>query len=182
MKYNILYVDPPWPNKGSEKGMGKAESHYNLMQINEILNLPIRKICDDNCALFLWSPMIFLPLAFDVIKTWGFKYRTCAFTWVKLNPKLKTPCIGLGNYTRSNAELCLLGIKGKLRRESKKVSQIVMANRGFHSRKPSEVRDRIVELFGDIPRAELFARTAHQGWDSWGNELSPEDYTPIFAQ
>lgn len=181
MKYNIIYADPPWPNSGGSQGKGKAKSHYNLMSTSDILNLPVKKISADNCALFLWAPMVFLPLAFDVIEKWGFSYRTCAFTWIKLNPKAKTPCMGLGSYTRSNAELCLLGIKGKLERRSKSVQQVVMADRGRHSSKPPEVRDRIVQLFGDIPRAELFARSVTLGWDCWGNELLPSEVTSVFA-
>ncbi len=76
----------------------------------------------------------------------------------------------MGNWTRANAEICVLGLKGQLRRKSNKVSQIVLSNLREHSRKPDEIRDKIVELMGDLPRIELFARQSMPGWDCWGNE------------
>jgi site-specific DNA-methyltransferase (adenine-specific) len=109
--------------------------------------------------------------AFDVIEAWGFKYTTCAFTWVKLNPSGEGIYSGLGHWTNGNAELCLFAKKGSPKRQAKNVKQIVMSPRSRHSAKPPEVRDRIVSLIGDLPRIELFARTKCKGWDCWGNEV-----------
>jgi N6-adenosine-specific RNA methylase IME4 len=92
-----------------------------------------------------------------------------------MNRKKNTPFVGMGYYTRANNEICLLGTRGKpLARKSKAVQQIVISQIREHSRKPDEVRERIVELFGDLPRIELFARQAADGWDCWGNE-APEN-------
>jgi site-specific DNA-methyltransferase (adenine-specific) len=111
-----------------------------------------------------------LPEAIKVIQSWGFKYKTVAFTWVKEN-KHKGYFTGLGYWTRSNPEMCLLATKGKPKRISKSVRQLVMDKRREHSRKPDRIRNDIVELCGDQPRIELFARQKAKGWDSWGNEI-----------
>lgn len=109
------------------------------------------------------------------MEAWGFTYKTAAFVWVKKNAKSGTNFWGMGQYTRANAEVCLLGIskgfKASERVKSHKVHQIVEAPVTIHSRKPPEVRDRIVELLGDVPRIELFARERAEGWDAWGNEV-----------
>jgi N6-adenosine-specific RNA methylase IME4 len=115
-----------------------------------------------------------LPLGVQVISAWGFKYATCAFTWAKTNKVSGTWFMGCGNYTRANAEVCLLGTRGHCQnmRVSRSVPQLVVSAVGRHSEKPPEVRDRIVSLFGDVPRIELFARQKTPGWDAWGNEVT----------
>lgn len=105
-------------------------------------------------------------------QAWGYTYKTVAFTWVKQNKKTDGIFTGMGYYTRANAEYCLLGTRGKvLPRKSRSVSSVVISHLQEHSRKPDEVRERIVELFGDVPRIELFARQQVEGWDCWGNEV-----------
>jgi N6-adenosine-specific RNA methylase IME4 len=171
-KYNIIYADPAWYFKSySSKGEGRnATQHYNCMSIDNICNLPVSSICDNDCILFIWVIDPMLPEALEVIKSWGFKYKTVAFTWVKEN-KLKGYFTGLGYWTRANPEMCLLATKGKPKRISKSVRQLVMSKRREHSRKPDRIRNDIVNLCGDLPRIELFARQKADGWDSWGNEL-----------
>ena len=105
------------------------------------------------------------------MKEWGFKYKTCGFTWVKRNKVADTWFFGLGSWTRANAEICLLGTRGRIPRVSNKVSQVVDTHIEEHSKKPAIVRDRIVELVGALPRIELFARQTVDGWDCWGNEV-----------
>lgn len=105
------------------------------------------------------------------IRKWGFTYKTCAFTWVKQNRKSDGLFWGLGFWTRANAELCLLATRGRPKRVNKGVHSVVLSHVREHSRKPDEVRDRIVELMGDIPRIELFARQQVDGWDCWGDEV-----------
>ena len=109
--------------------------------------------------------------ALDVIEAWGFTYKTVAFCWVKQNRRGEGLFMGLGNWTRSNAEVCLLAIKGKPKRINATVRSIVVAPVENHSKKPEEIRTRIVELMGDLPRIELFARQTAPGWDAWGNEI-----------
>lgn len=142
------------------------------MNINDICQLPVEKITDENCILFLWVTFPCLLEGLKTMKAWGFQYKTCGFTWVKRNRKSDNWFFGLGYWTRANAELCLIGTKGKIKRISKSVSQIIDTHIEEHSKKPEVVRDRIVELVGDLPRIELFARQKVEGWDSWGNELN----------
>ncbi len=86
-KYNIIYADPPWKYKVySKKGLGRsAESHYPTMDLEAIKALPIDNLADKDCALFLWVTFPCLQEAFEVIKSWGFTYKTVAFVWIKLN-------------------------------------------------------------------------------------------------
>ena len=174
-KYNIIYADPPWQFKvwSRDTGLGRsADLHYKTMGKKEIQNLPIRNLCEKNCVLFLWVTYPCLKEGLELIEKWGFEYKTCAFSWIKLNKKKNSPFVGMGYYTRANNEICLLATKGKpLKRQSKSVKQIVLSKIEEHSKKPNEVRERIVELFGDIPRIELFARQYADGWDCWGNEV-----------
>ena len=174
-KYNIIYADPPWQYKvwSRDTGLGRsADAHYDTMKKEDIQQLPIQNICDKNCVLFLWVTYPCLLEGLELIEKWGFKYKTCAFSWIKLNKKSGTPFVGMGYYTRANNEICLLATRGKpLPRCSKSVQQVVLSKIREHSRKPDEIRDRIVELFGDIPRIELFARQHAEGWDCWGNEV-----------
>lgn len=183
-KYQIIYADPPWQYKvWSKKGNGRsAESHYKTMNIEDIMNLKdfINNISDENCILFIWITYPCLKEALKVIEAWGFKYKTCGFTWVKRNKKANSWFWGMGYWTRANSELCLIATKGKIKRISRKVHQIIDTPIEEHSKKPGIVRDKIVELVGDIPRIELFAREKVKGWDSWGNEIESdinmEDY------
>ncbi len=141
------------------------------MHVQEIMDLPVSGIASDNAALFLWATFPRLREALAVMDAWGFRYRTVGFTWVKLNGRQKTPFFGTGYYTKSNAEICLLGVRGQLKPVCNGMSSIVLAPRRRHSEKPSEVRDRIVSLFGDRSRIELFAREHTPGWEVWGAEV-----------
>ncbi len=173
-KYSIIYADPPWSFKTySDKGKERsAERHYPTMQKEDIQKLPVESIAAKDSVLFLWVTAPCLIEGIELITAWGFTYKTVAFTWVKQNKKSDGIFIGMGYYTRANAEYCLLAIRGKvLERKSHSVSSVVISHIERHSKKPNEVRDRIVELFGDIPRIELFAREQSNGWDCWGNEV-----------
>lgn len=173
-KYSVIYADPPWQYKvWSEKGKGRsAESHYPTMQKKDIQNIPVERITSRDAVLFLWVTAPCLIEGIELIKAWGFTYKTVAFTWVKRNKKSDGIFTGMGYYTRANAEYCLLATRGKvLERKSHSVSSVVLSHIERHSKKPDEVRDRIVKLFGDLPRIELFAREQANGWDCWGNEV-----------
>ena len=141
------------------------------MTMEEIKALPIKDLADKNCVLFLWVTFPYLEEQIKLFKHWGFEYKTLGFSWLKQNQKDKKLFFGVGYYAKSNCEVCLMGIKGKMKPISNKVSSAILAPRREHSRKPDEVRERIVELFGDLPRIELFARQKVNGWDSWGNEV-----------
>lgn len=181
-KYNIIYADPPWAYKvWSKKGKGRsAESHYNTMTKEDIQNLNVQSITEKDAVLFLWVTYPCLEEGLELIKKWGFTYKTCAFSWVKTNKKNSNPFTGMGYYTRANNEICLLATKGKvLPRKSKSVKQVILSPIREHSRKPDEIRNRIVELFGDLPRVELFCRHPADGWDSIGNEVDGSDIRDV---
>lgn len=163
---------PPWTYRDTASaGNRGAGFKYSLMTQNEIANLSVQEIADDDCILFMWVTMPKLDECFEIIKKWGFQYKTVAFTWVKRNKKSSSYFMGMGRWTRANAELCLIATKGKPKRSSASVYSVVDTPIEKHSQKPNEVRDRIVKLMGDIPRVELFARTKTEGWDIWGDEV-----------
>ncbi len=168
-KYSIIYADPPW--KYFAGGNKNASGHYHCMEMEEIKNLPIEDLAKDNCILFMWTTFPVLKESFEVIEAWGFRYATCGFVWVKQTKNKNGWHFGCGNWTRANAEVCLIAIKGKPLRKSASVSQIIDSPVEGHSKKPDIVRDKIVELCGDLPRIELFARQKTKGWDNWGNEV-----------
>lgn len=174
-KYKIIYADPPWQYKvWSKKGLGRsAESHYNTMNIQDIINMKdtIKSISDKDSVLFLWVTFPCLKEGIKVLEEWGFTYKTCAFTWVKKNKKSNSWFWGMGHWTRANAEICLLGVKGNIKRQSAGVHQVIDTPIEKHSKKPNITRDRIVELLGNLPKIELFARQQVPNWDSWGNEI-----------
>ena len=168
-KYNIIYADPPWRYQ-DRKCNGACEFHYNTMKIDEICKLPIQKITEKDAVLFLWCTYPMLQEAFQLINAWGFRYKTIGFQWVKQNKSGNGFFFGLGRWTRGNTECCLIATKGKPKRINNSVSQLIVSPIQAHSQKPSETRDRIVQLLGDLPRIELFARQTADGWDCWGNE------------
>ena len=141
------------------------------MLLEDICALPVSELAAKDCALFLWATFPHLPHAFEVIKAWGFSYKTIAFCWAKTYRKSPGYFMAMGHWTRANAEICLLATKGHPRRVSKSVRQLIVSPVEQHSKKPDEARDRIVALMGDVPRIELFARQQTEGWDTWGNEV-----------
>jgi len=191
-KYQIIYADPPWnyqdkrntPGKNNPSGAGGASKHYKTTPIEELKKLGVAGVADKNCIIFMWATSPFMKEAIELIEAWGFKYKTIPFVWIKMKNDMSEPRKdGIGNYTPNNAEYVLLGRKGKYWRNSTKVKQIVMTPKTKHSRKPAQVRRAIVELVGDIPRIELFARprerdmfgdSEYDGWDVWGNEVESD--------
>ncbi len=176
-KYNIIYADPPWyynsRNNPSTKFARGVHGHYSVMKTDEICDLPIKEIVADDAALILWVTFPRLKDGLKVMEAWGFRYVTVAFNWFKTN-KNGNPFFGVGYYSKSNSEIALLGIKGKMKPASNCVSQVIVSQKEEHSKKPAIVRDKIVELFGEVSRVELFARQRADGWDVWGNEVESD--------
>ena len=186
MRYSVIYADPAWAYRKTplvNRGAARAvEKEYPTMQPEEIAAIPVASIAEDNSVLFLWATGPKLPEALMVMKAWGFTYRTIAFVWVKLTTKADKPFFGMGFYTRANAEIVLVGTRGRgCKRLDAAVRQVVLdvydgpdeeqiaAPISTHSAKPDEVRQRIERLY-DGRRVELFARKASDGWDVWGNQ------------
>ena len=181
-RYHILYCDPPWHyNDRALAGNRGAGCKYPVMKAKDLMQLPINQMAEDNSVMFMWVtfPKLIDGTCMDVMKSWGFTPKTCAFVWIKYHKNLK-PFMGMGRWTRANSELCILGTKGKPQRVSAGVRQlvetiekpeIIQSVPERHSKKPDIVRDRIVELCGDVSRIELFARQRINNWDAWGNEI-----------
>lgn len=168
-QYSIIYADPPWQYSDKSKNRGGAARHYSTMSIDELCQLEVPAAKD--ALLFMWVTFPMLQDALKVIDAWGFKYKTCGFTWVKTNLD-GTVYAGMGHYTRSNAEVCLIAKRGKgVKRLSAKVKNTQLHPRQEHSKKPDAFRAAIDELYGDVPKIELFARNDALNWDSWGNEI-----------
>ena len=175
-RYPVIYADPPWFYRDKcVSGERGASFKYRVLKHNDVVALPVRDLAADDCALFLWATAPLLPGCIEVVGAWGFKFKTVAFTWAKTHEKSGKFCVGMGSYTRANAEFCLLGVRGRLRRVDAGVRSLVVAPRRGHSQKPDVVRDAIVRLFGDVPRVELFARERAPGWDAWGDQVHPSD-------
>jgi N6-adenosine-specific RNA methylase IME4 len=163
-KYRIIYADPPW-NYGDKRDGNTtgAEDHYPSMTIEELCNLPIKNIAEDDAVLFLWVTSPLLEECFDVIRAWGFKYKT-SFIWDKIKHNM-------GHYNSVRHELLLVCTRGKCKPDNIKLFDSVQSiERTEHSKKPEEFRQIIETLYEYGNKIELFARRSVDGWEVWGNE------------
>jgi len=182
-RFDIIYADPPWHYNGklqfdkSSKSVDKLDTtrkifvstagfKYPMLKTKELMKLPVQKIAKDDCLLFMWTTNPHLTQAIELGEAWGFKYRTIAFIWDKMN---HNP----GQYTLSNCEVCLVFKRGKIPqpRGARNVQQLVRSPRGKHSEKPIEVIEGIGKMFPTQKRIELFARQKVEGWDVWGLDM-----------
>lgn len=159
-KYGVIYADPPWSY--NNQGNGAAKKHYNTMTKHDIFDLPVSELAADNCALFLWVTFPNLEQGLETMRRWGFKYKTIGFNWVKRNRSGKGWFWGLGFWTRSNSEACLIGVKGKPKRISAGVHSVIETPIEAHSKKPDEARARIVELMGGGVTHRAFCTTGRR--------------------
>lgn len=169
-KYQILYIDPPWQYKNKRTGgslTSGAAQKYPVMSLDDIKELPIKDICDENAALFLWATTPMLEEGLDVMKTWGFKYKTAIY-WRKLKN------LGLGYWFRGQVEVCLFGIKGKVKAFRLQIPNFIQSKVGKHSEKPKEMIN-IINKIELNPKIELFARQKSEGWDALGFEIDGMD-------
>ena len=176
--YHVILADPPWSysNSGTR---GAALNEYKTMTIDDICALPVQTVAADDCILLLWATNPLIPEALKVCNAWGFKYVTVAFVWNKRTVNGNW-VHNMGRWTMGNMEMVLLAKKGKPQRVRKDIKQLVIAERKEHSKKPDIIRKAIVDLMGDLPRIELFARgdknkdmfdfNRFDGWDTFGNE------------
>jgi len=194
-KFDVLLADPPWSyNKWNKAtGHGKANDHYATLSKKQICAMgeQIQDLMAPDAALFLWSTPPTIDDAREVMAAWGFKYRTFGFTWVKYyagkapdfgtyprilgeDNLLHKVALGMGSYTRANAEPCLLGVRGRMPVDDHGVSSIILSPRLKHSQKPHEQYDKIQRLYPEARKLELFARHNQDGWSSWGNQVKED--------
>ena len=192
-RYGAILLDPAWQFKVWNKDTGNgrsAESHYKTMTLDDMKALPLQKLMADDCAVFMWAVMPMLPEALELGKAWGLEYKTCAFAWAKVNKRAENrwsyPAdvsnwfMGMGYWTRANVELCLLFTKGKPKRKSASVRQLIVSAIRKHSQKPDDTHQRIEQLV-DGAYLELFARERRNGWDVIGNEIDGRDMRDVLA-
>jgi N6-adenosine-specific RNA methylase IME4 len=173
-KYSVIYADPPWQfsnkNTGGSMTSGSA-NQYDVMNVEDIKNLPISQLIEDDAILFMWWVGAMPMEALELVEAWGFKIKTMTgFTWIKETVNGKD-FFGMGFYTRQQAENCLIAIKGKQFVQNHSVRQLIRAVNEQHSKKPHETYERINSLVGECEKLELFARNTYEGWDCWGNQI-----------
>lgn len=198
-KFKVILSDVPWLYNDKREGYGGSAPHYASLSTEDLAKLPVKEISDDDCILFFWTTFPFLPEALHIMESWGFKYKTVGFVWIKLNTQINriigqirefllNPGIenllamfkkiffyGIGSYTRSNVEVCLIGIKGRPAVLNKNISQLIVWPKSKHSEKPKSIMSKIVEMMGDVPRIEIFSREKVEGWEVLGNEIDGRD-------
>lgn len=186
-KFDLLYLDPPWAfrNWSTDQlvkydlkwARANGRSPYPVMKQTDLFKIPIGELGNKDSVMLMWTTHPKLQDGLDLMKQYGYEFKTVAFCWVKLNPSGVGWHFGLGYHTRQNPELCLLGTRGKgLKRIDNSVPNLIIWPRGAHSAKPPVTRDRIIRLYGNVTRCELFARSEPNGFLAWGNEvpLRPE--------
>lgn len=175
-RYELIYADPAWEYRDKANAGKRGACHkYSVMGSRDVASLPVDRIAAEDCLLAMWWVGPQPEEALYVMRQWGFRLVNMkGFTWRKLTKHGKEH-FGMGNWSRANTEDCLFAVRGHPKRASASVRQLINAPVREHSRKPDEARDRLVQLCGNVPRIELFARQRHAGWDAWGNELKDSD-------
>jgi len=177
-KYNIIYADPAWNIryfKETKAGKLSRELPYGTMNDKQIINLPVKEITAQDAILFIWCIDSKIPILLNILKKWGFKYIGVGFVWHKKAKTTKGENATFTSYTRKSCELCFIGSRGKYLVKDPTKPQFISKPKREHSRKPDIIRTLIVEMCGNLPRVELFARQRFEGWDAWGNEVPKEE-------
>lgn len=167
-KYRTILADPPW--KYWAGGDKNAARHYECMELEAIKELPVKMLTAKDCVLLMWTTAPLLEDSFEVVNSWGFKYTTMGFVWVKKNKSGQGFFTGLGNWTRKNVEYCLLAVKGSPKVLKHDIHELIVSKLREHSRKPDEQYERIERLL-DGSFLEIFARNVREGWDVLGYEV-----------
>lgn len=183
-KYKTIYADPPWQFSNRTGKMApehKRLNRYSTMKLEDIMQLPVSDVADEKSHLYLWVPNALLPDGLEVMKAWGFEYKT-NIIWEKVRKDGMPDGRGVGFYFRNVTEILLFGIKGDKNRTlqaGRSQVNLIRSVKREHSRKPDEVIS-LIENCSSGPYLELFARGDRKNWDMWGNQAS-EDYEPTWA-
>lgn len=185
----LLYADPAWDyDDKAHSGKRGVGYKYPPQKFMDIARMNIPRIMADDAVCFMWVTCPNLHYSIEVMEAWGFEYRTVGFVWVKKNSiNIDTDFMGMGNWTRANAELILLGVRGKPHRISKKIRQVVRYMEDHdptvierrileHSAKPPVFRQLITGLMGEVPRTELYARDVAKGWNQYGHGIQGKTF------
>ena len=182
-KYKTIYADPPWQfanRTGKMAPEHKRLNRYSTMKLEDIKRLPVSEAADEKSHLYLWVPNALLPEGLEVMKAWGFEYKT-NLIWEKIRKDGFPDGRGVGFYFRNTTEMVLFGIKGNNNRTldpGRTQVNLIRSQKREHSRKPDEFVN-LIEACSPGPYLELFARGDRPGWDMWGNQAT-EDYEPTW--
>ncbi|WP_206671371.1 MT-A70 family methyltransferase [Selenomonas montiformis] len=182
-KYRTIYADPPWQfqnRTGKVAPEHKRLSRYPTMKLDDIKSLPVADVADEKCHLYLWVPNALLPEGIEVLRAWGFEYKT-NLIWEKVRQDGGPDGRGVGFYFRNVTEILLFGITGTNNRTlqpARSQVNLLRTRKREHSRKPDEFVD-LIESCSSGPYLEMFARGDREGWDMWGNQAE-YDYEPTW--
>ena len=184
-KYTTIYADPPWQfsnRTGKIAPENKKNGRYGTMSLQDIMDMPIADISAEDAHLYLWIPNALLPEGLEVLKAWGFTYKT-NLIWEKVRKDGQPDGRGVGFYYRNVTEMLLFGVRTRKKNETFRTLQpgrsqvnLIRTMKREHSRKPDEFAT-LIEECSPGPYLELFARGERDGWDMWGNQAEP-DYEP----
>ena len=180
-KFRTILADPPWQFQNRTGKMApehKRLNRYPTMKIEDIINMPVPEITDEKAHLYLWVPNALLPVGLEVLKAWGFEYKT-NIIWEKVRKDGFPDGRGVGFYFRNVTEMLLFGIKGDNNRTlapARTQVNLVRSMKREHSRKPDEIYP-VIESCSPGPFIELFARGHRDNWVLWGNQAN-QDYDP----
>lgn len=179
-KFRTVLADPPWQfqnRTGKVAPEHKRLSRYGTMDLQDIKSLPVSSICEETAHLYLWVPNALLPEGIEVLKSWGFSYKS-NIVWQKIRKDGEPDGRGVGFYFRNTTELILFGVRGKNARTlapARSQVNVIKSRKREHSRKPDE-QYKLIEECSPGPYFEMFARGTKPGWISWGNQA--ESYHP----
>ena len=193
--YKLIYCDPPWQFSNKKTGgsmKSGADANYPTMTIDDLKRMDIPSIADEDCLLVMWWVGSMPQEAIDLVNAWGFKIKNMnGFVWNKLTVRDK-PFFGMGFYSRAGSESCIIATRGKPKivdrgvravfAETDDVDFVASYRVGKHSAKPNAFRKKCLQLVGDVPRLEMFARVNSDGWDVYGNECEDSISIPFKEQ
>jgi N6-adenosine-specific RNA methylase IME4 len=180
-RFGTILADPPWRfanRTGKIAPEHRRLSRYGTMDLEDIKGLPVGDVAAAPAHLYLWVPNALLPEGIEVMRAWGFEYKS-NLVWHKVRKDGGSDGRGVGFYFRNVTELILFGVRGKGARTyapGRSQVNLLATRKREHSRKPDELYD-IIEACSPGPRLEMFARGARKGWKRWGNEAEVYDIT-----
>lgn len=177
-QFGVIYADPEWKfETWSAEGLDRgAENHYPTSELSVIKSRPVGTLAANDCVLFLWATVPMLPQALEVMRFWGFDYKS-HFAWDKIDA-------GTGYWNRNQHELLLVGTRGNIPcpAPGTQYPSLISSRKGVHSEKPDWAYELIEEYFPNLPKLELNARRRRDGWKAWGLEAPEDEAAPVMAE
>ena len=172
--FSTILLDPPWRftnRTGKVAPEHRRLARYETLSLPELEQLPVGDLVRPESHIYLWCPNALLPDGLQLLKAWGFTYKT-NLIWYKVRKDGGPDGRGVGFYFRNVTEMVLFGIKGKMRTlaPGRRQTNIIVHRKREHSWKPPTLHD-IIEDCSPGPHLELFARDRREGWQVWGDQV-----------